>query len=75
MATLLSNPFDLVATRIMAGKRVAGADMTMLNVIKDLWINEGILGFYKGFGPNMLRIGSFNIVMWLSYEQVKKLAL
>ena len=29
----------------------------------------------QGFIPNFARIGSFNIVLWLSYEQIKKLQL
>ena len=29
----------------------------------------------QGFIPNFARIGSFNIVLWMSYEQIKKLQL
>ena len=32
---------------------------------------EGLASFYKGFWPNFLRVGSFNVVMWLSYEWFK----
>lgn len=31
------------------------------------------LPLLQGFIPNFARIGSFNIVLWLSYEQIKKL--
>lgn len=34
---------------------------------------EGVSAFYKGFIPNFARIGSFNIVLWLSYEQIRAL--
>ncbi len=34
---------------------------------------EGISAFYKGFVPNFARIGSFNIVLWLGYEQIRAL--
>ena len=33
------------------------------------------LSVLQGFIPNFARIGSFNIVLWLSYEQIKKLQL
>ena len=37
----------------------------------DMAQNEGVASFYKGFIPNFARIGSFNIVLWLSYEKIR----
>jgi solute carrier family 25 uncoupling protein 8/9 len=34
--------------------------------------NDGPLAFYKGFIPNFGRLGSWNVVMFLTLEQVKK---
>jgi hypothetical protein len=34
---------------------------------------EGLGAFYKGFIPNFARLGSWNVVMFLTLEQVKKL--
>ena len=34
---------------------------------------EGIGAFYKGFAPNFGRLGSWNVAMFLTLEQVKKL--
>ena len=39
----------------------------------DMARNEGIASFYKGFIPNFARIGSFNIVLWLTYEKIRHL--
>ena len=33
--------------------------------------NEGFFSLYKGFTNNFARIGSFNIVLWLTYEQLR----
>jgi len=33
---------------------------------------EGPLAFYKGFQVNFLRIGSWNVAMFLILEQIKK---
>lgn len=33
---------------------------------------EGPRAFYKGFMPSFLRLGSWNIVMFVTYEQLKR---
>lgn len=77
-ATVLGSPWDVIGTRLMApgkssgeqaAKQVTGLFPFIANMLK----TEGIGAFYKGFVPNFARIGSFNIVLWLSYEQIKKL--
>lgn len=72
VATVLSNPLDVVATRMMAAKNTQCVQKSTLDTILEIWRCEGIGAFYSGFGPNMLRIGSFNVVLWLSYEQIRK---
>ncbi len=34
--------------------------------------NEGPSAFYKGFGPNVVRLAGWNVIMFLTLEQVKK---
>jgi Mitochondrial carrier protein len=31
---------------------------------------QGIFAFYKGFVPNFVRLGSWNVIMFLTLEQV-----
>lgn len=71
VATICSNPLDIVATRTMATKRFTLKSSSVWEVCADMWRNEGLLAFYKGVGPNMLRIGSSNIIMWLCFEQIR----
>jgi len=33
---------------------------------------EGVLALYKGFIPNWLRLGPWNIIFFMTYEQLKK---
>ena len=33
---------------------------------------EGSAAFYKGFTASCMRIVSWNIMLWMSYEQLKK---
>lgn len=73
MATVTSNPLDVVTTRLMAVKRSQVAPVGTLETITQMYVNEGLRSFYKGFGPNVLRIGTFNVVLWAVYEQIRKL--
>lgn len=34
--------------------------------------NEGFFALYKGFFPSWLRLGPWNIVFFIAYEQLKK---
>ncbi|KAL0051555.1 hypothetical protein WJX82_009741 [Trebouxia sp. C0006] len=75
-ATVLGSPWDVIGTRLMApGKSTGKAKQAqgLFPFIAHMLRTEGIGAFYKGFVPNFARIGSFNIVLWLSYEQIKKL--
>lgn len=45
----------------------------VLDCFQKTFRREGLLAFYNGFGPNFARLGSWNVVMFLTVEQVKKL--
>jgi len=68
-ATLLASPVDVVKTRFMnspRGKYNGALDCAIKTARK-----EGLLAFYKGFNASCLRLVSWNIALWLSYEQIK----
>ena len=44
----------------------------MLHCALDTARTEGPVAFYKGFTASCMRIVSWNIVLWISYEQLKK---
>jgi len=48
-----------------AGSSIPGLVKTMIST-------EGPLAFYKGFVANFMRIGMWNIAMFLSLEEIKK---
>ena len=73
VATIVSSPMDVVSTRLMAVKKSQNPSAGTLDTVAQMWAKEGFTSFYKGFGPNVLRIGSFNVVLWTSYEQIRKL--
>ncbi|XP_053792074.1 kidney mitochondrial carrier protein 1 isoform X1 [Vidua chalybeata] len=74
---LASNPVDVVRTRMMNQKsQNLGGDTAYkgtLDCLLQTWRNEGFFALYKGFWPNWLRLGPWNIIFFLTYEQLKKL--
>ena len=65
-ACIFGSPFDVTKTRMMAGKYTGVVDC-----VSSTFKADGAMAFYKGFTPNFLRLASWNIVMFVSYEQIK----
>ncbi|XP_067419244.1 kidney mitochondrial carrier protein 1 isoform X2 [Emydura macquarii macquarii] len=74
---LASNPVDVVRTRMMNQRRFQDGPHSgykgTLDCLLQTWRNEGFFALYKGFWPNWLRLGPWNIIFFLTYEQLKKL--
>lgn len=71
-ATCLGSPMDVVGTKMMVNSD-GRYGSSIGSVIVQMLRKEGIRSFYKGFWPNFARVGSFNVVLWTSYEQISKL--
>nr|AAM63236.1 putative mitochondrial dicarboxylate carrier protein [Arabidopsis thaliana] len=76
VASVASNPVDVIKTRVMNMKVVAGvappykgAVDCALKTVKA----EGIMSLYKGFIPTVSRQAPFTVVLFVTLEQVKKL--
>jgi solute carrier family 25 uncoupling protein 8/9 len=74
-ASVIGNPIDTVKTRIFrssdaayTGPKYKGIADCFVKTVR----NEGPLALYKGFLPNFVRLGGWNIVMFVSLEQIKK---
>lgn len=73
-ATVLGSPWDVIGTRLMARSPVAGGQEESLGAfVVNMVKKEGVGSLWKGFTNNFARIGSFNIVLWMSYEQLQQL--
>jgi solute carrier family 25 oxoglutarate transporter 11 len=76
VASVASNPVDVIKTRVMNMKVEAGKapmyggaiDCAMKTVRA-----EGLLALYKGFIPTISRQGPFTVVLFITLEQVRKL--
>ncbi|XP_061454262.1 brain mitochondrial carrier protein 1 isoform X3 [Rhineura floridana] len=73
---IASNPVDVVRTRMMNQRAIVGSvDLyrgTLDGLVKT-WKSEGFFALYKGFWPNWLRLGPWNIIFFITYEQLKRL--
>lgn len=76
VASIISNPIDVVKTRIQNMKVVPGLPPPYLGTldcaIKTIQ-SEGPLALYKGFIPNATRQGPFTITLFITLEQVRLL--
>ncbi|KAM9247799.1 putative mitochondrial transporter UCP3 [Leptosomus discolor] len=72
-ATVVASPVDVVKTRYMNAS--PGQYRNVLSCLLGLLMQDGPAGFYKGFVPSFLRLGSWNVVMFLSYEQLQRAAV
>ncbi|KAJ8681164.1 hypothetical protein QAD02_016951 [Eretmocerus hayati] len=75
-----STPLDVVRTRLMNQRRTRSstgalsphAYASTLDCFIQTFKNEGFFALYKGFIPTWLRMGPWNIIFFITYEQLKK---
>lgn len=68
MATTLTQPLDVLKTRVMNAK--PGEFNGLMDVIK-ITARLGPLGFFKGFVPAFIRLGPQTIITFLLLEQLR----
>ncbi|KAL3829099.1 hypothetical protein ACJIZ3_017901 [Penstemon smallii] len=68
-AVCIGSPVDVVKSRMMGDSVYKGTLDCCFKMLK----TEGLFAFYKGFFPNFGRLGSWNVLMFLTFEQVKKI--
>jgi solute carrier family 25 uncoupling protein 8/9 len=70
VACCVGSPVDVVKSRVMGDS--VGAYKGFFDCVVKTARNDGLGAFYKGFIPNFGRLGSWNVVMFLTLEQVKR---
>lgn len=68
--TLIASPVDVVKTRFMIAD--TGTYSGVMDCAARMYKKEGYKAFYKGFFPSFVRIASWNVLMFITYEQLKK---
>ena len=59
------------ATTITPQSPPTTSNVTLRGIVRSVWHNEGLVGFYKGLGPNLLRVVPSTCVTFLVYENVR----
>ncbi|KAL1359795.1 hypothetical protein HN51_005145 [Arachis hypogaea] len=67
-AVCIGSPVDVVKSRMMGDSSYKSTLDCFIKTLK----NDGPAAFYKGFIPNFGRLGSWNVIMFLTLEQTKK---
>ncbi|XP_010773706.1 mitochondrial brown fat uncoupling protein 1 [Notothenia coriiceps] len=70
VTTVIASPVDVVKTRYMNSP--PGLYKSAINCSWIMMTKEGPSAFYKGFVPSFLRLGSWNVVMFVTFEQIKR---
>lgn len=70
-AVCVGSPVDVLKTRLM--NKQPGDPTNPFTMITSIMSKEGPMAFYKGFTTNFMRIGSWNVCMFVTYEQIKKM--
>ncbi|TXG64250.1 hypothetical protein EZV62_011244 [Acer yangbiense] len=65
----IGSPVDVVKSKMIGDAVYKSTLDCFIKTLK----NEGRLAFYKGFLPNFGRLGSWNVIMFLTLEQAKKI--
>ncbi|XP_046808958.1 mitochondrial uncoupling protein Bmcp isoform X2 [Lucilia cuprina] len=83
-SAIASTPIDVIRTRLMNQRHVtvvngmatAATSTKIYTGSLDCAIqtvrNEGLLALYKGFIPTWVRMGPWNVIFFMTYEQLKK---
>ncbi|XP_022914444.1 mitochondrial uncoupling protein Bmcp [Onthophagus taurus] len=80
-SALASTPIDVVRTRLMNQRKLKYCEQRIpahlyagtLDCFVQTFKNEGIWAFYKGFVPTLFRMGPWNIIFFVTYEQLKRI--
>ena len=67
--TVVASPVDVVKTRYMNSSK--GQYKGAMDCAIRMFVQEGSKAFYKGFVPSFYRLVSWNIMMWMTYEQMQ----
>ncbi|ONM19199.1 Mitochondrial uncoupling protein 2 [Zea mays] len=70
-AVCIGSPVDVVKSRMMGDSMYKSTLDCFAKTLK----NDGPCAFYKGFIANFCRIGSWNVIMFLTLEQVRRFFL
>jgi len=78
IASTILYPFQVIKTRLQDERNIPNKDNQKIyrgtsDVALKILKNEGLIGFYRGFIPNTLKVIPNSSITLLAYEEIKKL--
>jgi len=70
LGSIVGNPFDVMKTKMMANSKKT---IPLSDMIKQMYLNQGISGFYRGIQANVSRACVLNGTKMACYDQIKGL--
>eukprot|EP00761_Pharyngomonas_kirbyi_P012188 gb/GECH01012215.1/.p1 GENE.gb/GECH01012215.1/~~gb/GECH01012215.1/.p1 ORF type:complete len:317 (+),score=78.65 gb/GECH01012215.1/:1-951(+) len=71
IATVVTNPIDVIKTRLMNSSSYSG----VIDCFSRVASKEGLSAFYKGFMPSFVRLGPQTVITMLAYERIFRMAV
>lgn len=68
LGSIVGNPFDVLKTRMMAAE---GKGSSFGGAASELYAKQGMAGFYRGLGANVMRAMVLNGTKMACYDQIK----
>lgn len=69
-ASSLTYPHEVIRNNLQNERNYNEKQMSMIKLIKQIYRNQGIAGFYGGFRINLIRILPNTAIMFASYEKL-----
>ena len=73
---LVSNPIDVIKTRLMNQRNVPGCSQkykSSLDCLSSTYRTEGAQALFKGLVPGFFRYGPWSVIFFVTYEQLRLL--
>ncbi|KAG5179729.1 mitochondrial carrier domain-containing protein [Tribonema minus] len=71
---VLTNPLDVIRTRLQVRRGAAAAGATMLSEARALWAAAGARALMKGLGPRMISVAPASVLVVTTYEYIKRVS-
>jgi len=74
VSSLVSTPADVIKTRLMSQDPAAPRYRGTVDCCVQTWGGEGARGMYKGFLPTWARLAPWQLVFWVTFEQLRAMS-
>ena len=68
-AVMFGSPLDVLTTIHMSSP---GKYSSPIHCFRETIKSQGVGVLYRGFVPNVARVGGFNVVLWLVFENIQR---